>query len=184
MYLRLRAQHSPLSPDFTAVLEAWIADERNHAEGFARLYELVYDADETVIAERLSRRVSDFMPIARWMTDEAGLCLLFAFDEIATFRSYVADYQFYDAFGRPELSEWIRRVARDEGLHFTNFVGLVRRNPSATPETCRRVVDEILEFDRSGRAYGATFVLDHKGPQFTEAFLEDCAATLKQAVNA
>jgi hypothetical protein len=115
------------------------------------------------------------------LEDELSICLVFAFDEIATYRSYVDDYPFYDRCSAPQLGRWIRHVARDECLHFTNFVRLVRENHAERVCECGNILDEILAYDRSAEAYFGTFVLDHSGPQFTDEFLEDCASRLKLA---
>lgn len=172
-----------VSSDLEAIIPSWRADEDNHYRGLRRIFPLMYGGSSEDIDSELSRRVPDFTPLAAFMTSELRLCLLLAFDEVVTLRSYVDDYQFYDAFGAPALSNWIRRVVRDESLHFSNFVTLIGKCHAHDAEIeAEAIVHEILSHDLRAGTYGATFVLDHTGPQFTAGFLEVCAKTLLRAV--
>lgn len=182
MWRHLNSLPIAFSPEFFEVIELWRRDEANHCRGFLRLYQLIYGEDGEDLLVRLHARAPDFEPLAPFFTDEVTVCALFAFDEIATSRSYADDFKFYDAFGVPALGKWIRHVARDEGIHFGNFVRLIQRHPRA--KDIVEIAEAILVHDRKQERYCATFVLDHTGPQFNDGFLEACAETLVSAVNA
>jgi hypothetical protein len=182
MWDHLQTLELSFSAEFHQVIGLWRRDEANHCRGFLRLYELVYGDAQDVLLERLRQRTPDFAPLEPFFADEVSVCALFAFDEIATSRSYADDFAFYDKFGVPALGQWIRKVSRDEGIHFGNFVRLIQRQPGA--RDIAAITAAILEHDRNQHQYAATFVLDHTGPQFNAAFLEGCAESLIAAVNA
>ncbi len=167
------------SDEFKAFEQAWRRDELNHAVGFGHLYSTLYDVPTSNLFRQLSERTPDFRSIEHFLTDEFRICMVLAYDEIATTRSYKDDHDtFYNKFGNTSLLEWIRLVARDEAFHFNNLVQVIRRNHSHRLCEVPRIIDELLEWDLSKRQYGATFVLDHTGEQFTSPFLNKCREIL------
>jgi len=182
MFEHIRFLLPDRTPQLSSILTLWYQDEANHFVGFRRLYSLFFNQSAAEIDARLARRRPDFSMFEPYFASECELCVLFAFDEIATARSYLADGPFYDQFGIPELGRWIRAVARDEAAHFRNFTTFVRGRFKDRSQEFDAIVDGILELDLAKPTYEATFVLDHTGPGFSRSFLLECARLLKDAL--
>jgi hypothetical protein len=166
--------------EFLLFWEAWLADEYNHFRGFQRLYSLIYGESEESIERRLALRTPDFSRIGAFIEDEFKLCLVIAYDEIATTRAYAADAEFYTSLGPPALKEWQRRLTADEALHYRNLLEILKLRHAHRADEADAVLEEIFSVDRSS-GYTATFVLDHDFhvDQFSEPLLRRCINIIK-----
>ncbi|MCB9831295.1 MAG: hypothetical protein H6807_02385 [Planctomycetes bacterium] len=179
---RLLQDRRPVfSDDFLAFEEAWYEDEINHAEGFLRLYSLLYDESETDIRVRLANREPDFGPIASFLDDEFDLALLFAYDELATMRAYRIDMLLYARFRLPAAMTWIRRLLRDETYHHKNGFDLVLRHHAHRLDEVDDRIDDFLDHDETDRRYRATFLFDHEWAHIKPDFFARTAQVLKGA---
>jgi hypothetical protein len=163
------------SREFLSFKRAWSRDEWNHYLGFRQLYSVLYDEPEDKIAERLATDLGSFEPISNFLGDEFGVCLLLAYDEIATFKSYLAEFPFYTALDM-RVFHWFQRVTRDELNHFLNCMELIRcKHPARIPEIAD-TVDLFIKWDVARHPYVRTFVLDHYW--YSRKFLEHCKALI------
>ena len=174
-HLHSYIQRSPerYSDDFLAFENIWWRDEMIHFEGFRLLYSLLYGESPSDIQARLDERVPDFGPLESFFGDEFRLCLLFAYDELATTRAYHEDFAVYRRFGSDAVLRWIRHVTRDESFHYQNAVRLVRdRHAHRLTEIATHVADFVTH-DLGDHAYRATFLFDHDGEGFSHEFCRE-----------
>jgi hypothetical protein len=175
---RRRDAGAVYSPEFWGFEKVWRRDEMNHYVGFRRLYALIYGKPEAEIEAEMRQRAADFTAFGEFLTDEFKLCLMLAYDELATTRSYAGDVPFFRSLGHPVLAQWIERVRGDEALHYLNALRVAQaRFPDRMPDA-PAIVARILELDLTPGDYRATFILDHKGPSYTPAILRGVADTL------
>ncbi|MBI3555805.1 MAG: hypothetical protein HY074_06055, partial [Deltaproteobacteria bacterium] len=147
--LRLQFSRNSYSEAFNSLLELWAADESNHAEGFKIIYAAVYGCEEGDIDARLRGRKVDFSVIEEFIGDEFKLCLLLAYDELATTYSYHGDIPLYRSLGHAPLEGWIRRVKLDEALHFYNLLQVIKNKHSHRIAEAEDILLDILELDLS-----------------------------------
>lgn len=162
------------SPEFKVFEKVWRRDERNHYVGFRQIYSLLYNEPVEQIERRLADREKDFSSINEFLQDEFMICMVLAYDEIATTRAYRMDFELYKSFGQQSIADWIKYVAHDEALHFSNILEVIKRCHSERLAEVPVVIDQLVEYDLADNDYKATFVLDHKGYYFTPKFLCDC----------
>ena len=175
----LKDKKYKLSNDFKAFEFVWRRDEFNHYLGFRHIYSIFYEKPEQEILSELNSRLIDFEPISNMLEDEFQICLLIAYDEIATTKSYSQDYDFYNLFEHKNFLKWIKKVARDEAYHFNNCMELIGKNHYHRVSEIPNLVDKFIEWDLNGGEYNGTFVLDHEGHYFTEDFLSGCGKIMK-----
>jgi hypothetical protein len=167
--------HLRRSSDFLAFEKAWRRDELNHTYGFARIYSLLYGIPEDELFARLRLRRPNFDALASLFVDEFTICVVIAYDEIATTRSYQRDLVHrYPVFNNPALVRWIRLVARDEAWHFENALNVIEANHQHRVAEVPAVLDQLVNWDARGEEYGATFVLDHNANNYDRQLLESC----------
>lgn len=159
------------SREFLSFKRAWSRDEWNHYLGFRQIYSMLYDEPEDKIAERLEAEPGNFDLISKFLDDEFGVCLMLAYDEIATFRSYLAEFPFYTALDT-SVFRWFQRVARDELNHFLNCMELIRCKHPERVQEIADTVDLFIKWDIARHPYVRTFVLDHYW--YSRKFLEHC----------
>jgi hypothetical protein len=159
------------SPEFLSFKRAWSRDEWNHYLGFRQIYSMLYDEPEDKIAERLEKDSGNFEPIAKFLDDEFKVCLVLAYDEIATFKSYLAEFPFYTALDI-QVFHWFQRVTRDELNHFLNCMELIRCKHSKRISEIAGTIDLFIKWDIARHPYVRTFVLDHYW--YSQRFLEHC----------
>lgn len=156
----LRQQPMPLSPAFWAMERAWAEDEDNHFRGLSWLYTRLYDVSEAEIAARLGERTPDFSRLAPLLSDEFRLCVVLAFDELASTRAYAHDAVSYAALG-VAARILVRRLARDELLHCHNAIDLLVRTQARRLPEVEAVIEWVIAHDTSPQfSYRATFLLD------------------------
>jgi len=160
-----------LSDDFQAFEKAWRKDELNHTSGFVYFYALLYELSESEVWRRLESRPVDFEPIKHFFKDEFSICVMLAFDELATTRFYVDHLNRYVAFENPVLLQWIRTVAKDEAMHLANILHVIRNQHKHRLSEVPALLNELAHWDNGGAEYGATFVLDHEGGQLEPEFI-------------
>ena len=165
LFSEIQRRRARFTPDFLAFARSWRADEENHAEGFAKIYSRFFCVSKSRIDEDLKSRAVDFVRVEEFLVDEFRLCVVLAYDEIATTHAYHRDIPMYASFGPKALVDFICLVKRDEALHFNNLVRLIRRNHRHRLDDVRGVLERVLQVDALGD-YGGTFVLDHAGPGF------------------
>lgn len=164
LYKEFLASKYRYSQEFLSFIDVWHKDESNHANGFCKIYHLLYGDEEKDIWARLEDRQPDFSGLESFFQDEFKLCVLFAYDEYASSQTYQKD-KFYDTFGAPVFNEWIRNLVKDEAMHFGNLIRLIHhKHHNRTMETKDILVD-IVKME-SNFEYKATFLLDHDGPHF------------------
>lgn len=190
----LRQQPIALSPAFWAMERAWAEDEANHYRGLSFLYARLYDVSEAQIAARLSERSPDFSLLGPLLCDEFCLCVVLAFDELASTRAYAHDAVSYSALGAAARL-LLRRIARDELLHCHNAIDLLVRTQARRLPEAEAVIERVIAHDTSPQfSYRATFLLDQiikpaiaaesTGPNpystvgLSAEFLQDCGRRL------
>lgn len=165
-YRRAHDGRGRYSDALFSFLEVWREDEANHAVGFKMIYQALYGQSSEAVDARLAARRADFSRIEEILGDEFTMCLVLAYDELATTHAYHRDFAFYDSLGPDELKTWIRLVTSDEALHLANLVRLIGQQHRHRIPEARRALERIVEVDLRGGDYGATFVLDHSGAGF------------------
>ncbi len=170
------------SPEFWSFEKVWRRDEMNHYVGFRRLYTLIYGKPEAEIEAEMQQRAADFSAFGEFLTDEFKLCLMLAYDELATTRSYATDVPFFRSLGHPALAQWIERVRGDEALHYLNALRVAQARFPDRMATAPAVIAHILDLDLTPGAYRATFILDHQGPSYTPEILRGVADTLSGVI--
>jgi hypothetical protein len=165
------------SKEFLAFKGAWSHDEWNHYLGFRRIYSLLYDTPEDQIAKTLALDVGDFDPIADFLEDEFTTVLILAYDEIATFKSYVAEFPFYKSFGDARVFGWFKRVTNDELNHFRNCMNIIRRRHLGKIDEIPGTLKLFMAWDREKHPYGRTFVFDHYW--YSQSYLEHCSELIR-----
>ena len=159
------------SPEFLSFKRAWSRDEWNHYLGFRQIYSLLYDEPEEKIAAQLEMDSGNFEPIAKFLDDEFKICLVLAYDEIATFKSYLAEFPFYTALDM-RVFRWFQKVTKDELNHFLNCMEIIRCKHSTRVSEIASTIDLFIKWDTGRHPYVRTFVLDHYW--YSRRFLEHC----------
>lgn len=168
----LSANARNLSPEFLAFKRAWSGDEWNHYVGFRYIYSMLYGRPEGEIAGLVEVALGDFDLIAEFLDDEFKLCLLLAYDEIATSKSYFSEFPLYRALGNPKFLNWFKKVTVDELYHFQNCMEIIRfRHGNRIPEIAE-TLDSFIKHDLRRNQYERTFVFDHYW--YSESFLQSC----------
>lgn len=173
---RVAAGALTLTPAFRAFEHAWRRDELDHTIGFAQVHGAIYGEDPRAILEGLRARRADFVALDAFLRDELSLCLLLAYDELATTRSYARDWHdLYPRLACEQVTTWIQRVAADEARHYHNLLEVLRGEHRGSLRRAPGILDAILEADLLRPRYQATFALDHDDPSvFPEAELRAC----------
>jgi hypothetical protein len=151
-----------LSREFLRFENAWLKDENAHYTGFRNLYSMMYSKPATELAKSVRERESGFSGLAPFIKDEFRVCILLAYDEMVTARAYAADFAIYDSLGDPNLSQWLRKVCRDEIHHCLAMVELLRLRYRKRLREVPGLVDKLASFDSCSESYTGTFVLDHQ----------------------
>lgn len=176
--LFLEKKQIPLTSDFKAFEYVWRRDEFNHHVGFRHIYSILYNTPLESINEQLKQRCVNFAPLELMLEDEFKICLVLAYDEIATTKSYALDYGFYRSFGHDHFLKWIKLVTRDEAYHFNNCMELIGKNYYHRIKEIPQLVDNFILWDLSRNEYKGTFVLDHEN--YDEVFLQSCGDIMKR----
>ncbi len=156
----LRRQAVPLSPAFWALEAAWAADEQNHFDGLCWLYRRLYEVSAAEVTSRLAQRQPDFAPLSSLLSEEFRLCVVLAFDELASARAYARDIASYASLGAPAVA-LLRKLARDEMLHCRNAVDLLIRLHAPRLAEAEPIIAQVIAHDTSPQfSYRATFLLD------------------------
>jgi hypothetical protein len=180
----LNAGDHSFSAAFQSVVSVWRSDERNHYLGLRRICSLVYGLTEEEIDRRMAEREVNFIPMHHLLADEFRICVVAAYDELVSARGYKRFAGEFKAFGRPEFVTLIKRAARDEALHYQNFLDVLRFAHAGRLNEVAGVVDEICAYEaRRDLEYSATFILDHFDDTFSRGFLADCGQTVVKRIN-
>lgn len=166
------------SPELWSFEQVWRRDEYNHYAGFRRLYFLMYGVAEADLDQQMRARPADFSHFGEFLTDEFKLCLMLAYDELCTTRSYATDVPFYRSLGPAACATWIERLRADEALHYKNALHVaMARYPDRLAEA-PAIINHIVTLDLNSRSYQNTFILDHHGPSYTPDLLNGAAQTV------
>lgn len=175
----LRESALDLSGAFWSLESAWAEDEHRHYRALRWLYSHIYSVDESQLDAQLQQRQPNFDPLRPLLRDEFSLCVILAFDELASARSYARDRARFRPLGTAavRLFHW---AARDEFLHCRNAVDLVRARHADRLADVPTVLAQAIAHDTSPqRRYDATFLLDQipdsEENSLDEAFLRECA---------
>jgi hypothetical protein len=174
----LRAAGLRLSDAFWALEAAWAEDEQKHYRALRWLYSRVYSVDERELDAQLARRQPDFAALRPLLVDEFSLCVVLAFDELASSRSYARDRVRFRPLG-PTVVRLLGHAARDELWHCLNALDLLRALHAQRLSEVPALLSRVIAHDTSPQfRYGATFLLDQLlHPTYGEtdaAFLCDC----------
>ena len=169
-----------LSDDFRSFERSWLADELRHHRGFRHIYAGMYGDSIREIDATLARRSGQFEAIYRFLEDEFGLLVLLGYDEIVTTKAYARDFPIYDSFERPEISRFIRLVARDEAFHFQRILEMLGSRYEDRISELPAMLDLIVNADKGEQSYRDTFVLDHHG--FPSELLASASTLMKRLV--
>jgi|SRR5450830_1317672 len=164
LYNFLYPKRKNFSPHFVQYLDFWYADERNHADGFFELNRLIFDCDEMELVNTLKTREANFEPLQDILSSEFNLLLMFAYDEYVSVKTYKKD-TFYQDFGHPLFSTWIKNLIADEAIHFGNAVKILKHSHADKLHEAGTILRDIARFE--GGAYANTFLFDHDGPHFS-----------------
>lgn len=176
----LRQRNISFTSDFNVFERIWRRDELNHYTGFRQIYSLLYDKNPEEIDQEMAIRKPDFTAIQGFVQDEFSICVLIAYDELATTRSYTQDFGLYKSFGPRSLANWIKYVTRDEGLHYDNALQVIAQRHKHRLSELNQLVSHLVEYNvEENHQYNATFVLNHEQSQyFTPDFLHKCGDIL------
>ncbi len=183
LYREIHRNPSQYSDPFLSFIERWNADEANHARGFAMIYGLCYACRGTYLPPLLAARPVSFLHLREYLVDEFKLCLLLAYDELATTLTYRKDVDFYNEFGAEEFNTWIRKLQTDEAAHYASLIRLIMQGHRHRLHEVPALMQQILEMDLQKESYTGTFVLDHS-PDCVHFSLDErelslrCAQTL------
>lgn len=157
LYLELTRFH-PISAEFKKFLDPWHQEELNHARGFKRILNILYDLDEETLNLAHQARSSDFSHLQTYLNDEFKLAVLLAYDEYCSTVAYRKDV-FYQNLGPEAFKKWIQWVIKDEARHFMNAVKLIHcKHQKRIPET-HDVLADILAQELKIENYQSTFLL-------------------------
>lgn len=151
---------------FCKYLDSWAADETTHYEGFADLYASFAIGDEGPTESRIfidtemAKRTASFAHIEPFLRDEFSVCVLLAYDELMNAQAYRGDFVLYDRLHSTLVSQWIRRVARDEARHYAGSLSLLKFHHQHRLHEVESLLEMIVETDNDKVPYEATFVLD------------------------
>lgn len=173
---KLEELNHSFPPEFLAFERAWRRDEFNHYLGFRRLYSLAFGLDEEEIHRKVIARPINFGPISEFLQDPFMICMIVAYDELATSKGYAEEVTEYRNMGPKQLESWIKLVAKDEANHFLNCIDVIKLCFSDRITEIPTILDKLIEISLSETEYGGTFVLDHQGDEYTPEFLERCKA--------
>jgi len=159
------------SPEFEVFLSQWIKDEQSHAASFVKLYSELYHVPYDVIAQKLAERPVNFSQIAPFLEDEFSICVLIAYDEIATVVSYQLDVAFYDLLDKKIHGKLIRSIIKDEGRHFSSILEVIEKCHSERLGEIYSKLQKLLQWDIAKPEYQSTSVMDHSTFYFTPEIL-------------
>lgn len=167
------------TPEFVLALNEWRTDERNHYVGLRQICSTMYNISEEEIDEEMGKRIGDFSNLNNFLLDEFTICIILAYDELVSARGYNMFFDDFKNFGPSQYAQWVKYAARDEALHFQNFLNVVIINHSERLNEAEGILSKINVYEKiEPYKYNATFLLDHTPETFTREFLLDCGQTL------
>lgn len=166
LYEYVMARRDEMSPEFVAMLNPWLEDERKHYEALRRCYHAVSGVSYEQMDECFNGRVHEIDPIEAILRDEFTMLVALAFDEIGSTISYRRDLrEFYSWYG-PQIARVGKHLVADEGIHFSNALRILQ---TVHPHRIEEVESLLWEIDRLEKGLGRyckTFFLDHAQEQF------------------
>ncbi len=171
-HLHALLQQLPISftDDFRCFERLWFRDEVNHERGFRQLYQLIFPTDDAVLDARLAERVPDFSPFVEFIEDELSLCVVFAYDELATCHAYRGDLPLYRRIHSGVLPRWLQLIILDEAYHYRNALEIAVRRHSDRRVEIPAIIERCVDYDLRQAPYTGTFIFDHEwdgiGPDF------------------
>lgn len=178
----LRQSGLSFTLEFQEFEQIWRRDELNHYIGFRQLYSLLYQNSVEEIDREMAARQPDFGPMQEFLRDEFSICVIVAYDEIATTRSYCQDFWLYKSFGSKPIANWIKYVTKDEGLHYHNALELISQRHRDRLSELASLVERLIEFNlEENHQYKSTFLFNHEQNEyFTPDFLRKCGDLICQ----
>jgi hypothetical protein len=173
-------KEGPFSASFWATHDLWASEEQRHFAGlFTVLVALFPECDWR---DQLDRRSADFTHLESLLGDEFSILVTGAYDELVTVRAYRANLHVYGQVG-PEFLRFVHLMIADEALHYARFLRCLQvEHKSRAPQAQSIVRSARLA---AGRApYGATFLLDHTDPEYTDELLASAERILVSNVMA
>ena len=143
----------------------------------------MYNISEEEIDKQMQERTGDFRNLENFLTDEFTICIVLAYDELVSARGYNMFFEDFKNFGPRQYAQWVKYAARDEALHFQNFLNVVMCNNSHRLNEVEAIIDKIHTYEnKEPYDYSATFLLDHSPQTFTREFLVNCGVNLLDAL--
>jgi hypothetical protein len=172
----LRQSQIPFTPEFQAFETLWRQDELNHYQGFRQIYALLFQQNPKAIEDEMTTRTPNFKDLKEFLQDEFSICVVIAYDELATARTYPQDFKLYASFGPAPVGKWLKYVARDEGLHYDNALQIIARCHRHRLAELPALINRLVEFNvEDNHHYNATFLLNHEqNCYFSADFLAEC----------
>ncbi len=168
---------------FKAVLKDWREDERNHYIGLRQICSSVYHIAEEIIEKEMHERQPDFTHLQPFLEDEFKICVVLAYDELVSARGYNMFFEDFKQLGPRPFAQWVKWAARDEALHYQNFLDVIKLHHYSHLNKTEEVINEIYDYEnQKDYVYNATFLLDHTEETFTRDFLNECGKTVLQAL--
>jgi hypothetical protein len=181
LYRKLEQSRISFSPEFLAFERVWRHDEYQHYLGFRSIYSLVSDKPIEEIAATIEATPADFSSINHFLDDEFKICLVLAYDEIATTKYYADELPAYAKFGDPSFRDWMKNVVLDEFCHFQNCVDIIRLRHRGRIAEVHDLVDQLIAWDKANNEYRNTFALDHFW--YSSDFIDHCGQVLKRYIS-
>lgn len=172
------------SEQFKQALEVWRLDEINHYIGLRQICSTMYHVSEQEIDDQMKNRIPDFHNLAPFLTDEFKICVVLAYDELVSARGYTIFTDDFKKFGPEPYVQWVKWAARDEALHYYNFIDVAKNcHPDRLIES-KKIINEIKKYEnQKNYEYKATFLLDHTEETFSREFLNSCGKMVLSALN-
>lgn len=166
LYDYIQSRSDEMSPEFLAMLDLWLEDERKHYEALRRTYHCIAGVDFADMNRQFAARVHEIEPIEMVLVDEFTLLVTLMFDEIGSVYSYRRDlWEYYRHFGTA-IQKIGHHLVKDEGMHFNNAAELLLTKHHHRLGEVKGLLERISALEKSLQKYHKTFFLDHAQEQY------------------
>lgn len=173
----LRGQEVKLgyfSKAFWQTHDLWAAEEERHFAGLFAVLQSVFPGRDW--QAKLASRSATFEHLEPLLQDEFSVLVAGAFDELVTVRAYRANLHVYGLVG-PLFLDFVLLMIADEALHYARFLRRLQEDHSSRSGEAKNIIRGARAIS-SAEPYGATFLLDHKDPEYTTELLDSAERIL------